>query len=196
VRSTIVSGAMVEQRLEISLKYRLRPHEYAQTQLFKPTGPLGAFKNKIDLGFLLYMYERPMWLALTSISIIRNKFAHRLDQSFSYGDEEFNSAMKHLVLHEGVIFYPNPFMWSDTKERVRKPRTNKQIFLTNAKLALVALMRDMLVHVPQSNEALVQMPREEPTPVPPSIPGGGSYLVKCHPPRRSLKHRQKDAPSP
>jgi hypothetical protein len=191
----IVCGEMVEQRLEISLTYRLRPHEHAQKQLLKPTGPLGPFKNKIDLGFLLYMYDKPMWLALSSIAAIRNKFAHRLDQSFFHGDEEFNNAMKHLVLHQGVKFFPNPFIWSDTEERLRKPTTNKQIFLANTKLAFVVLMRDMLVHVPQSNEALVQMPRDPPI-VPPSIPGGASYMVQRRPRRRGAKHRQKDAPSP
>jgi hypothetical protein len=49
----IVAGALVEQRLEISLKFRLNPHEHTLNQSFKPTGPLGPFKNKIDLDFLL-----------------------------------------------------------------------------------------------------------------------------------------------
>ncbi len=172
----IVAGAMLEQRLEMSLKYRLRPHDYTQNRLFRPIGPLGAFKNKIDLGFMLYMYEKPMWLALTGISEIRNKFAHKLDQTFSHGDDDFNKAMKSLILHDGVKFYPNPFLWSDTTERLRKPKNNKQVFLANVKLALIALMRDMLVHMPQSNQAVI-------TPVPdgpislPSLPVGSSYLV-------------------
>jgi hypothetical protein len=180
----IVAGAMVEQRLEISLKWRLRLQEHTQNQLFKPTGPLGPFKNKIDLGFLLYMYEKPMWLALTGISEIRNKFAHRIEQTFSHGDEQFNAAMKHLILHEGVKFYPNPFLWNDTEERVRKPKTNKQIFVTNVKLALIALMRDMRVHDPQSNQITVPPPPDKPVTL---FTPSGSYLIH-HRPRKPKPH--------
>lgn len=181
----IVGGAMVEQRLEISLKSRLRPHDYTQGQLFKPSAALGPFKNKIDLGFLLYMYEKPVWLALTAISVIRNKFAHKLDQTFRNGDDEFDTAMKHLALHEGVKFYPNPFIWSDTTERVRKPRTNRQIFLTNAKMALIYLMRDMQVHHPQSNQQVFPLEPKEPPLVP--NPPLGSYVVQQNPQRRRAK---------
>lgn len=185
----IVSSAMVEQRLEISLKHRLRSHEYTHKQLFKPSGPLGPFKNKIDLGFLLYMYEKSMWLALTGISQIRNKLAHRLDQTFSNGDEEFNQAIKHLTLHTGVRFYPNPFLWCDTEERLRKPTTNRQIFVTNVKLALIVLMRDMLVHLPHSNQPVIIVPPEEPVSLPPPPPTGSSYLVRRHPhKKRSTPH--------
>ena len=105
----IVAGALVEQRPEISLKFRLNPNEHTLNQSFKPTGPLSPFKNKIDLGFLLYMYNRRMWLALTSISQIRNKFAHKLEHTFASDDAEFLAAMKHLVLHEGVKFIPTHF---------------------------------------------------------------------------------------
>jgi hypothetical protein len=176
----IVAGAMVEQRLEISLKWRLRPHQYTQKELFKPTGSLGPFKNKIHIGFLLYMYDKPMWLALTGIADIRNKFAHRLEQTFAGGDDEFKAAIGHLTLHEGVKFYPNPFTPSDTQERLKKPKTNKQIFLTNVKLALIALMRDMQAHDPQSNQVSLAAPPSTAQPYKPQ----GSYLVKGNPRRK------------
>jgi hypothetical protein len=179
----IVCGAMVEQRLEIALKFRLHCHDHTQKQLFKPSGSLGPFKNKIDLGFLLYMYEKPLWLALTGICEIRNKFAHRLDQTFHGGDDQFKASLKHLILHEGVKFYPNPFMWSDTEERLRKPKNNREVFVTNVKLALVALMRDMLLHHPQSNESIIPKVPDGPISLP-ILPGGSSYLVQRRPARR------------
>jgi hypothetical protein len=181
----IVSGAMVEQRLETSLRYRLRSHENRQEQLFKPTGPLGAFKNKIDLGFLLFMYEKPTWVALTSISQIRNKFAHQLEQSFDSGDDKFNQAMKGLSLHDGVKFYPNPVMWCDTEERLTKPKTNRQIFVANVKLALIALMRDTMVHTPESNQAVIPPIPDGPISLP-TAPAGSGYIVRRRP-RRTPK---------
>jgi hypothetical protein len=171
----IVCGAIVEQRLEISLKHRLCPHDHVQKRLFKPSGPLGAFKNKIDLGLLLYMYEKPLWLALTSICDIRNAFAHNLEQNFSNGDADFRAAMKHLKLHQGAKFYPNPFVWSDTTEKIRKPTTNRQIFTTNVKLVLIALLRDMLVHLPQSNQAVIPIMSDEPIELP-TLPEGTGYV--------------------
>ena len=152
----IVCGAIVEQRLELSLKWRLRPHDSTHKRLFKPSGPLGPFGNKVDLGFLLYMYDKPTWQALNSICQNRNKFAHNLSQSFSYPDKELEIAIRGLTLHEGVKFYPLPFSSKsgDTKEKIRKPTNNKQMFVRNVKLALIVLMRDFDAHAPQSNQTI------------------------------------------
>jgi hypothetical protein len=130
--------------------------------MFNPIGPLGPFANKIDLGYLLYMYDLRMKYALTAISRIRNHFAHHLSQSFSSTEKEFNKCLGRLTLHHGLKFYPNPLISSgDTDEKIRKAANNKQLFLINVRLALIFLMRDMHLHVPYGN-LYISSPRRDP----------------------------------
>jgi len=73
----IVGSAILERRLEQSLRSRLRRGDTVN-KLFKPTGALGSFAVKIDLGYVLHMYGKDEHAALTGISEIRNLFAHLL----------------------------------------------------------------------------------------------------------------------
>ena len=104
------------------------------------------------------MYDKAMWKALNGICLIRNAFAHNLSQTFLANDPEFVAAKKSLTLHEGIKFYPFPFGAGDTREKVRKPRSDRQIFVTNVKLALIALMRDYDAHAPHSNQTFSPPP--------------------------------------
>jgi hypothetical protein len=76
----LLGGAIVEEQLLQSIHLRLRRSSVQQI-IFKPTGSLGGFTPKIDLGYLLHMYEKPQRTAFIGIAEIRNVFAHKLTMS-------------------------------------------------------------------------------------------------------------------
>ena len=47
----IVCGAIVEQRLELSLKWRLRPHDFYPQATIQAERPLGAIRQQGGPGF-------------------------------------------------------------------------------------------------------------------------------------------------
>jgi hypothetical protein len=140
--AAIVGAAFVEERLELALKSRMKPDEYRLSQFFGDHGALGNFGAKVDLGYLLQMYDDTMREAMQSIARIRNFFAHSLAHTFSSQDKDFKKAMGKLVLHEGLKFYPNPLLSDDfTDDKLRAPRSGREKFVTNVRVALIYLMR-------------------------------------------------------
>jgi hypothetical protein len=51
----------------------------------------------------------------------------------------------------------------------------RRLFTTNVKLVLIALLRDMLVHLPQSNQAVIPIMSDEPIELP-TLPEGTGYV--------------------
>ena len=146
----IVGSAILERRLEHSLKFRLRRGNTVN-KLFKPTGAFGSFGVKIDLGYVLQMYGKDEHSALTGISEIRNLFAHRLDISF--GAECVKEPMAKLKLHTQRSHYPEPHWDSDSEIEIEPPENDIGVFRINLRIALALLTRDQLRHRPWSNEA-------------------------------------------
>lgn len=97
----VVGGALLDQSLRHALEYRMRPDKDTRRKLFRENGPLGGLGNKIDLGYLLYMYDEQTHAALIGISQIRNLFAHHLDMTFEAVDKGMVKAQDKLTLHEG-----------------------------------------------------------------------------------------------
>jgi hypothetical protein len=56
----IIGGAMLDDSLRISIERRLRFAKDMNEKLFKIGGPLGNTAPKVDLGYQLYMFEKPM----------------------------------------------------------------------------------------------------------------------------------------
>ena len=75
----IVGGAMLDDSLRHAIEQRLRFAKDMNEKLFKVGGPLGNTAPKIDLGYQLYMFEKPMRNTMYGMTEIRNLFAHRLD---------------------------------------------------------------------------------------------------------------------
>jgi hypothetical protein len=145
----IVGGAFLEQRLTITLEARLRPSKKVIERMFKPTGPLGSFANKIHLAYLLHMYPSIIYEHMLAICDIRNKFAHTLHfENFHVKglDEQF----KKLTLHQKLEYYP--YLPRQQKEKVEHCDNRSQVFITNLKILLMYLLFDAAKHMPESNQ--------------------------------------------
>jgi DNA-binding MltR family transcriptional regulator len=71
-------GAIVEDRLTVILKKIMRPEIKLANEIFQPTGPLGNFRTKISLVYLLGLVDKPFYEDLSTVNRIRNRFAHQL----------------------------------------------------------------------------------------------------------------------
>jgi hypothetical protein len=74
--AAIVGAAFLEENLRNAIEARLRADENIVNKMFKPSGSLGAFEVKADLGFLLRVYEKDVHADLVTLGKIRNAFAH------------------------------------------------------------------------------------------------------------------------
>jgi hypothetical protein len=148
----LLGGAIVEEQLLQSIHLRLR-HSSVQQIVFKPTGgPLGGFTPKIDLRYLLHMYEKAERKALIGIAEIRNVFAHKLTiASIEAEDNGLERGLEKLTLHSRYARYPAPFWQGDSDYEVEKPTSKRETLITNIKVLLVLLMRDMYLHQAYTN---------------------------------------------
>jgi hypothetical protein len=76
--AAVVAAAFVEDRLATALKARLHQDETITDNMFRSSGPLGTFKAKIDLAYLVGLCSKQAHSDLEIIRRIRNEFAHEL----------------------------------------------------------------------------------------------------------------------
>jgi hypothetical protein len=153
----VVGGALLDQSLQVAVELRMRQDKDALRKVFKPNGPMGG-QNKVDLGYLLYMYEKDVRDVLTAIFTIRNYFAHNLTMSFDTDHPEMVKALSLLTLHHQNANYPDP---SDTGSMDDAPigivESNKDRFIANLKIALILLARDHDAHLPYQNTPMAMV---------------------------------------
>jgi hypothetical protein len=164
----IVGGAILEDGLQNAIKSRLRPPKSGVTggsssrggttprpdirdRLFRSDGPLGSFAPKIDLGYLLYMFDEQTRNAMHGIVRIRNLFAHQLDITFS-SSGKMTAAVQTLTLHEGRTHYPNLFIDQNSVYEIEPIDTNRGKFIVNLQLCLFILMADHQKHLHGKND--------------------------------------------
>jgi hypothetical protein len=75
----VVWPAIVENRLTDAFRAYMRHDEKVANELFRPDGALGAFGQKIKLGYMLGLYGQDLNDDLVLLTKIRNAFAHRVD---------------------------------------------------------------------------------------------------------------------
>lgn len=97
--AAIVCAPFVEERLADKLRSLLIKDAEIQESLFRPSGPVGSFGVKIDLGYLMGIYNRDMWKQLTAIKRIRNKFAYSLSH-MGFGSQKIRDNCKLLTISE------------------------------------------------------------------------------------------------
>ena len=153
----IVGGALLDDTLRRTLAERLRNDKDISKKLLRINGPLGNPGPKIDLLYMLHAFERPVRNSLYGLTRARNFFAHNLDASFNSQKKEMAEAMKSLVLHEDLKVYPHHNYEGNTNTPVETVTKNRDRFLVNLKLCLIALMRDRLSHDKWSNKPLTKM---------------------------------------
>lgn len=146
----IVGAAMVDEHLLRALEYRLRPSK-VRDQFFSPNRASGSFFAKTQLAYLLGACDKPALQALQGIANIRNQFAHRLAMK-SFDDASLQADLKTLTLHTVYKRYPDPFHDGDTSMEVEAASTNRDRFIINIRLLLVLLLRDLRLHLPNSNQ--------------------------------------------
>jgi hypothetical protein len=129
----VVGGAVIDDSLDKALRLRLRPAGKTETdiaeKLFKVSGALGGLGPKIDLAYLLYMFEKPMRNALYGLSEIRNIFAHNLVPKLNAPDSRLKEALGKLKLHEGKTHYPNPITLTDSEYPIQTPTNERGLYL-------------------------------------------------------------------
>lgn len=163
----ILGGSVAEEALARAMYTRFRVSSM-RDEVFKDRGALGAFRSKIEIAYLLGMYEKPARLALVGISEIRNFFAHGLTvRSFDTSDKGLDDSFAKLTLHGLYRKYPSPFWSGDSAHEVETTPDRRSLFIVNLKLLLVLLMRDMAMHQPNSNQfnSLPGLPLRETPPL-------------------------------
>ncbi|HTI87669.1 MAG TPA: hypothetical protein VL966_13775 [Alphaproteobacteria bacterium] len=76
--AAVLAGAYFEDRLTIVIKARLLDDASVANPLFTGYGPLGTFSAKIDMAYLLRVFDSYARSSLHVIRRIRNTFAHGL----------------------------------------------------------------------------------------------------------------------
>lgn len=130
----IVAGSIVERHLEEAIRCTMKDdNPDIARQLFRPSGPLGPFSNKIDLAYMLGMLSADAYKDLTNIKSVRNDFAHELEMD-TFDISSINARCKNLVLidrhigpaPQGIdppIGAPNPYYGlPDYKEKLADAR--------------------------------------------------------------------------
>ncbi len=75
--AALIATAYLEERLTDAIKARLVQDLTLENNLFKGSGPLASLSAKINMGFLLGIYEQDIRRFLHTVKDIRNAFAHR-----------------------------------------------------------------------------------------------------------------------
>lgn len=75
--AALIATAYLEERLTDAIKARLVRDVKLENTLFKGSGPLASLSAKINMGFLLGIYEQDIRRFLHTVKDIRNAFAHR-----------------------------------------------------------------------------------------------------------------------
>ena len=104
----ILGGALLDNSLRQALELRLRAKDGntdMNEKLFGVNGPLGNLQPKIDLGYQLYMLDKPYRNAMYGLAEIRNLFAHNLSMTFADTGTKMAIASAKLTLHEEKEFY-------------------------------------------------------------------------------------------
>jgi hypothetical protein len=155
----IVGGSILDDSLRRTLELRMRKSADGEKdiaeKLFRIGGPLGNLEPKIDLAYLLYIFDKPMRNALYGLTKIRNFFAHNLVADMSSADKKFIEAMGLLTLHKSEAHYLNPITLKPSEYAVETPDEPRDVFIINLKICLIWLMADGRKHVPWSNNPVV-----------------------------------------
>lgn len=146
----VLGGAILDNTLRRTLEERLRDSGVNEV-LFRAGGPLGNTVPKIDLGYLLYAFEKAERNVMYGIAEIRNHFAHHLNAHFD--SKELDGSFKKLTLHNRA-FFPLAAKKTGKKIPMEKASTKRDVFVVNLKVSLIVLMGDRLRHKLHSSEPL------------------------------------------
>ena len=100
--AAIIAGSLLEMSLTTTLKVILHKNKKITDEVFNVTGAMGAFKTKIQLGFLVGLYGDQALKDLLIVKDIRNAFAHSLEIS-SFKSDRIKSWTDNLKFCERYV---------------------------------------------------------------------------------------------
>jgi DNA-binding MltR family transcriptional regulator len=101
--AAIVGAVFVEESLTALASKRLNRNQDIINDLFRPSGPLGPFSTKIDMGVLLGLYSDAARKELHTLRRIRNEFAHQHARDFAH--KHIQDLASNLTIAEQTTFY-------------------------------------------------------------------------------------------
>jgi hypothetical protein len=111
----IVLSAIAENHLTSLLQLLMLRHEKEISgQLFNPSGPLGPFRTKIRVAYMLRIIPPEVYKDLILVSKIRNKFAHDLSVK-SFDDQKITDWVKSM--HHYKMFLNSVRTFQEKAER-------------------------------------------------------------------------------
>jgi hypothetical protein len=75
--AALIATAYLDERLLAAIKVRIIRDESLENKLFRGSGPLAAFSVRIDIGFMLGIFDAKVHKMLHTVREIRNEFAHK-----------------------------------------------------------------------------------------------------------------------
>ena len=111
-------------------------------KLFRVNGPLGNLQPKIDLGYQLYMLDKPYRNAMYGLAEIRNLFAHNLSMTFADTGTKMAIASAKLTLHEEKEFYRSSIPGDKEQHPIEPVNSLKDKFLVNLNISMYWLLMD------------------------------------------------------
>lgn len=76
--AALIASSLLEDRLLKLIKSSAVGHIAIENKMFKGSGPLASFSAKIDLGFILGLFDAEVHKRQHTIREIRNEFAHNI----------------------------------------------------------------------------------------------------------------------
>ena len=74
----IMAATVIDDRLALVIRSRLRNDQKIARDLFGIGGPIGDFGTKIKLGYMLGIYSKLGYEELDTVRRVRNEFAHQV----------------------------------------------------------------------------------------------------------------------
>jgi len=101
--AAVVAGAFLEDHLTKAIQARMHKNEKIFREMFRPSGSLGNFGTKVDLGYMIGMYSEKVRRELQTVKEIRNEFAHKL-KTKSFDCVRVKALSANLKLIEAIKF--------------------------------------------------------------------------------------------
>ena len=100
--AAVIAAGFLDAKLTAAVRGRLRQDDKdALKRMFKPSGALGGFANKAQLGYLLQLYSKETLADFLLIADIRNRFAHTAD-SINFGTVYVREQCEKLTLFRRI----------------------------------------------------------------------------------------------
>lgn len=107
--AAIVGAVLLENCVDRALRQLLRDHKKSATrgsvhdEMFQSGGPLGSFRARNDLAFMLGLYSAGVWGDIDTIRDIRNDFAHDLSIT-SFNSQSIRARCENIRWFERHVF--------------------------------------------------------------------------------------------